>query len=99
MRKCAECGREMEKASVSVENAEASVWSFQCIACGHIEFEPETAKEVISELRSREEGPALEMEQKIVKLSHGRLGIYFNRHWSGVLLRASSCGFPSRPKR
>ena len=62
MIKCAECGKEMDKTSVSVENTEARVRSLQCPECGHIEFEPESAKEAVSEMRTRAEGPALEME-------------------------------------
>lgn len=78
--KCPDCGKEMEKVQVLVEDAESKAESLQCGECGHVEFEPQSAKAVVTELRLRGPVPALEIEQRIVKLSHERLGIYFNRH-------------------
>ena len=54
--------------------ANSKVLSYQCPKCHYFEFEPESSKKVIEELR---ETP-LKIKQNIIKLSQDRLGIYFN---------------------
>lgn len=68
----------MKEVEVKVEGAEQRVKSYQCPSCDHVDFEPETSRKVIAELKAKE--TPLRIRQKIVKLSAGRLGIYFNRH-------------------
>ncbi len=75
---CPECKAQMKEVEVKVEGAEQKVKSYQCPSCEHVEFESETSKKVIAELKSKE--TPLKMKQKIIKLSEGRLGVYFNRH-------------------
>lgn len=76
---CSECKTKMEKVKVKVEDAEQKVLSYQCPECGAFEFEKESAVKVIDELKQKQTSP-LTIQQKIVKLSHDRLGIYFNKH-------------------
>jgi len=74
--KCSKCNSRMKKVSVAVHGAESKVVSYQCSKCDHFEFEKESSKKVIQELR---ESP-LKIRQKIVKLSGERLGIYFSNN-------------------
>ena len=75
--KCPECGHNLRKVKVSVEGAASEVISYQCPKCGYFSFEKESAKKVVEELKKKES--PLEIKQRIIKLSKGRLGIYFNR--------------------
>lgn len=75
--KCPECGSELEKVKVEIEGAENKVLSRQCSKCGYFDFEPKSSMKVIEELKARES--PLVMQQRIIKLSQGRLGMYFNR--------------------
>lgn len=68
----------MKEIEVKIEGADQKVKSYQCLSCDHIDFEPETSNKVIAELKAKES--PLKIRQKIVKLSQGRVGIYFNRH-------------------
>ena len=74
--KCPKCDSELKKISVKIAGAEKKVVSFQCTKCDYFEFEKESSHNVISELR---ESP-LKINQKIIKLSGGRLGFYFNKN-------------------
>ncbi|OGM01819.1 hypothetical protein A3K72_03395 [Candidatus Woesearchaeota archaeon RBG_13_36_6] len=76
MVKCPKCNSELKKVNVSVHGAQSKVISYQCPKCDYFEFEPESSKKVVEELR---ETP-LKIKQKIVKLSQDRLGIYLNSH-------------------
>ena|SRR3989344_2612219 len=76
--KCPDCKMQMKEVEVKVEGADQTVKSYQCPSCDHVAFESETSKKVIAELKARES--PLKIKQKIVKLSQGRVGIYFNRH-------------------
>ncbi|MBI4146179.1 zf-TFIIB domain-containing protein [Candidatus Woesearchaeota archaeon] len=76
--KCPDCKVQMKEVQVKVEGADQKVKSYQCPSCDHVDFEPETSKKVIAELKAKE--TPLKIKQKIVKLSQGRVGIYFNRH-------------------
>lgn len=75
--KCPKCKREMKKVEVSVDGASRKALSRQC-ACGYIEFEPRSSAEVIKELKTKES--PLAIEQRVIKLSENRLGIYFNKN-------------------
>lgn len=78
MKKCEDCGREMQEMEVEVEGAEAKARGWRC-ECGNIAFDEDSGMKVVEELE-RKEGPtslpALSLEQKIIKLSKGRLGMY-----------------------
>ena len=74
--KCPKCNTILKKVSVSVHGAESKAISYQCPNCDYFEFEPESSKKVIEELR---EAP-LKIKQKIIKLSQDRLGIYLNNN-------------------
>src|SRR3989344_4111120 len=76
--KCPDCKTQMKEVEVKVEGADKKVTSYQCPSCETIEFEPESSKKVIAELKAKE--TPLKIKHKIVKLSEGRLGMYFNRH-------------------
>ena len=74
--KCPECNSNLRKVEVNVHGAKTKVTSYQCPKCDFFEFEPESSRKVIEELR---EAP-LRIRQKIIKLSQNRLGIYFNNN-------------------
>jgi transposase-like protein len=74
--KCPKCESNLKKVEVSVAGAQTKAVSYQCPNCDYFEFEPESSKKVVEELR---ETP-LKIKQKIVKLSQDRLGIYFNNN-------------------
>ena len=76
MKKCPKCNHDMKKIKVEVEDANNKVDSYQCPECGYFEFEKESSKKVIEELREKE--CTLKIKQKIIKLSKDRLGIYIN---------------------
>lgn len=76
MTKCPECGFPLKGVLVKVRGAKSRASSRQCPKCGYFEFEQASSLKVLEELR---ETP-LKIEQKIVKLSGQRLGIYLNRH-------------------
>jgi len=76
MKKCPKCDYNMKKINVEVEGAKNKVNSYQCPDCGHFEFEKESSKKVIEELREKE--CTLNIKQKIIKLSRDRLGVYIN---------------------
>jgi len=74
--RCQNCSSSLKKQEVKVYGAKNRVISYQCPKCGYFEFEPDSSKKVIEELR---ETP-LKIKQKIVKLSKDRLGMYFNNN-------------------
>lgn len=73
---CPKCKTTLKKVQVKVHGASNKAISYQCPKCDYFEFEPESSRKVVEELR---ETP-LKIKQKIVKLSQDRLGIYFNNH-------------------
>ena len=78
MKKCEDCGREMQEMEVKVEGAEAEAKGWKC-ECGNIAFDEESGMKVVEELERKEvltDLPTLSLEQKIIKLSKGRLGMY-----------------------
>ena len=76
MKKCPKCNHNMKKIKVEVEDAKNKVDSYQCTECGYFEFEKDSSKKVIEELREKE--CTLNIKQKIIKLSKDRLGVYIN---------------------
>ena len=74
--KCPECDSNLRKVDVKIWGAENKAISYQCTKCDYFEFEPESSRKVVEELR---ETP-LKIKQKVVKLSQDRLGIYFNNN-------------------
>ena len=75
--KCPKCSHEMTKLHQTEEDKQQKVTSHHCMRCEHIEFE-----RVYPELEIMEdvEKHTLEIKQNIVKLSHNRLGMYFNKN-------------------
>jgi len=73
--RCPKCNRELKKIKVSTEGAKSKVLSYQCPKCDYFEFDQESAKKVVEELK----GVTLSMEHKVIKLSKDRLGMYFNK--------------------
>lgn len=76
--KCPKCSSIFRKVEVNVEGAEQKAISYQCSRCGYFEFEEKSAAKVVKELKYKE--TPLKIRQKIIKLSQGRLGMYFNKN-------------------
>src|SRR3989338_7294141 len=76
MKQCPKCRSKMKKVEVNVAGAASKATSYQCPKCDYFEFEPESSRKVVEELR---EAP-LKIKQKIIKLSQDRLGIYLNKN-------------------
>ena len=74
--RCPNCNSIMKKVEVNIHGASNKAISYQCPKCNYFEFEQESSRKVIEELR---EAP-LKIKQKIIKLSQDRLGIYFNNN-------------------
>lgn len=75
--KCPSCNSELEKVEVSIDDAESPAISYQCNKCDYYSFEPESTIKVINEIKKKKS--PLRIRQKIIKLSQGRLGMYFNQ--------------------
>ena len=76
--RCPTCSSNLRKVEVGIEGAKQKVISYQCVKCDYIEFEEKSATKVVKELKSKE--TPLRIRQKIIKLSQGRLGMYFNKN-------------------
>lgn len=74
--KCPKCNSNLKKVHVNIHGAKSKAISYQCSSCDYFEFEPQSSKKVVEELR---EAP-LKIKQKVVKLSGDRLGMYFNNN-------------------
>ena len=75
--KCLKCNSKLKKVEVEVEDASSKAISYQCPNCEYFTFEPQSAIEVIREIKEKE--APLKIKQKIIKLSKDRLGIYLNQ--------------------
>ena len=75
---CPKCNLKIKEIDVSIEGATEKVRSFQCKKCGYLEFDKKSGKRVIEELK--EKAGAISIRQKIIKISHNRLGTYFNEN-------------------
>ena len=75
--KCPQCNSGMRTVRVRIQDASSPVTSYQCSKCGFFDFERKSVGRVIDEIKAKE--AALNIKQKVIKLSKGRLGMYFNR--------------------
>ncbi len=75
--KCPKCNSGMREAKVKIQDAKSPVISHQCQKCGYFDFEEKSISKAIREIRIKE--APLSIKQKIIKLSHGRLGMYLSR--------------------
>ena len=75
--KCPKCNAQMKEVKVKIQDADSPVTSYQCGKCGYFDFEEKSINKAIDEIKVRES--TLKIKQKIIKLSHGRLGMYLNR--------------------
>ena len=73
--KCPECNLDLRRVEVSAWGAKRKAISYQCPKCDYYEFEEGSYKKVIEELRKT----PLRIRQRVIKLSHDRLGMYFNK--------------------
>lgn len=67
----------MKEIKVKIQDADSLATSYQCSECGYFDFEEKSIKKVIKEIKEKE--TPLKIKQKIIKLSHNRLGMYINR--------------------
>jgi hypothetical protein len=74
---CPECKKKMRQIRVEVEGAETSAIGYRCDNCNNLEFDKKTGMNVVKELEEKE---VLSIQQKLVNLSHGRIGTYFNKN-------------------
>ena len=75
--KCPQCQAILKEVKVRIQDSESPVTSYQCGACGYFDFEEASITKAIGEIK-RKEAP-LKIKQKIIKLSHDRLGMYINK--------------------
>ena len=75
--RCPQCNAELKEIKVKIQDADSPVMSYQCGKCGYFDFEDTSIKKAIKEIKEKE--TSLKIKQKIIKLSHGRLGMYINR--------------------
>jgi len=67
----------MKEVEVKIQDADSPVNSYQCGKCGYFDFEDKSITKAIDEIKAKES--TLKIKQKIIKLSHDRLGMYINR--------------------
>ena len=67
----------MKEVNVKIQDADSPVTSYQCGKCGYFDFENKSISRAINEIKAKE--APLRIKQKIIKLSHDRLGMYINR--------------------
>ncbi|MEK6858221.1 MAG: hypothetical protein AABX39_06555 [Nanoarchaeota archaeon] len=75
--KCPECNTNMKEVKVKIQDADSLATSHQCLKCGHFDFEEDSIKKSIDEIKAKES--PLKISQKLIKLSKDRLGIYINK--------------------
>ena len=75
--KCPECNNELKRINVKIQDADSPVTSYQCLKCGYFDFEKSSINKAINEIKEKE--APLKIKQKIIKLSHNRLGMYLNQ--------------------
>src|SRR3989338_642693 len=75
--KCPKCNASMKEVKVRIQDADSPVTSYQCGECGYFDFEEKSMNRAIGEIKAKES--PLKIRQKIIKLSHDRLGMYINR--------------------
>jgi len=77
MKKCPQCKKSLKEITVKIQDAKSPVTSYQCGNCGYFDFEDKSINKAIDEIKEKEQ--TLKIKQKIIKLSHDRLGMYINR--------------------
>jgi len=75
--KCPKCNEPMKEIKVKIQDADTSATSYQCGKCGYFDFEDKSINKAINEIKEKE--APLKIKQRIIKLSHDRLGMYINR--------------------
>ena len=75
--RCPKCDSNFKKIKVKIQDADSFVVSYQCDKCGYFDFEDKSINKAINEIKAKE--APLKIKQKIIKLSHDRLGMYINR--------------------
>lgn len=75
--RCPHCKGKMKEVKVKIQDADSPVTSYQCANCDYFDFEEKSMNRAISEIKAKE--APLRIKQKIIKLSHNRLGMYINR--------------------
>ncbi len=75
---CPKCNRKMKEIKVKIQDADSPVTSYQCAKCGYFDFEEKSITKAINEIKLKE--TPLVIKQKIIKLSHDRLGMYINKN-------------------
>ena len=75
--KCPECNNELKRINVKIQDVDSPVTSYQCLKCGYFNFEKSSINKAINEIKEKE--APLKIKQKIIKLSHNRLGMYLNQ--------------------
>ncbi len=96
--KCTECNNLMKEIKVKIQDADTKVNSYQCGKCGHFDFEEKSINKAIQEIKTKE--MTLKIKQRIIKLSHDRLGIYINKDVARSLdLRGGEEVFVSVPDK
>ena len=74
---CPKCNAQMKEVKVRIQDADSPVTSYQCPKCDYFDFKEKSINKAIDEIKAKES--ALKIKQKIIKLSHDRLGMYINR--------------------
>jgi len=74
---CPKCKAKLKQVKVKIQDADSLVTSYQCNKCGYFDFEKKSINKAIEDIKFKES--ALKIKQKIIKLSHDRLGMYINR--------------------
>ena len=74
---CPKCKAKLKGVKVKIQDAKSPVTSYQCSKCGYFDFEKTSINKAIEEIKFKES--ALKIKQRIIKLSHDRLGMYINR--------------------
>ncbi|MBI2507459.1 zf-TFIIB domain-containing protein [Candidatus Woesearchaeota archaeon] len=75
--KCPKCNHNFKEVEVRIQDADSLVTSYQCANCGYFEFEENSMSKAIKEIKAKE--TPLKIRQRIIKLSHDRLGMYFSK--------------------
>lgn len=74
---CIKCDSKMKEVKIKIQDADSPVTSYQCAKCSHFDFEEKSISKAIEEIKEKE--APLKIKQKIIKLSHDRLGMYINQ--------------------
>lgn len=76
--KCPNCQNLLKEIKVKIQDADTLATSYQCGKCGYFDFEDSSINKAIGEIKIKEISP-LRIKQKVIKLSKGRIGMYFNQ--------------------